>query len=215
MTFGAGLNVVVAFPTETLEEWVRAVAAVYGNRSQVNAVERAGAAAWRGVARENVDNTTEGTGRLRKTIRTYRSKQGGMGVRVNKKGDYSKTGDGVRHGTVVHQGRDANAPFSPRLFFYLPNDPEDEIVSAMKAKMTEQVKVVGQRAQALLGRLGSIAQQEIEEKITKGTARFKGHGGPQGPFGRRAEAETQKFLATLADHTIDDDRELPGLGRAF
>lgn len=209
-----GVQIRIALPGATMEEWVKGVAAVYGNRSQVNAIERAGAAAWRKVARRNAPRRR---GELRKSIGTFRSRQGGMGIKVNRKGDgnYGPDGTGVRYGTVVHQGREESAPFAGQPFFYGPTDPESAIRQAVQAKLGEHLRTVSDRAAALLGRLGPAAQEEIEAKIAKGSARFGGGSG-SGPFGQRAQAETRAFLATLADsYEIDDDREIPARGSAF
>ena len=161
-------------------------------RSQVPAVERAGASAWRKVARQNAPVRT---GALRRGIKTYKGRQGGYGIRSTD----------VKYGTVVHQGREIRAPFSPSLFFYRPRDPDSDIATAMKRKFAEQLNEMRRRSAILVGRMGPQAQNELRQRIARGNSKYGGTSTAVNLAGRADRARVDALIGTFAaEYTLPD-----------
>ena len=188
----APMEVELAFAAGTVEKHLLLVRALYGNDSQINAIERAGARAALKVVRRNIRATSETyTGRLAKSARVYRARAGGVGVRVNKRGSYKKSGDGVRYGAAVHQGHGTHFG---TVFYHYPMDPSTDAESAMRETHRKQTLELINRAKVLQGRLGPEAEAELRARLTRAGSKLaagRAIGGAGRIQGTRAAATLQ------------------------
>ena len=178
----------IAMPTATMEEWILWCRALYGNDSQIGAIERAGARAMMPVVKGNIAATAENpTGRLAGSARVYRNRKGGYGVALNRAGDYGRNAGkrgGVRYAMPHHQGHQRN---NPTKFLHRPQDPTAAVAAAMHRQHDKQGAELTRRAQTLSGYFGKKAEAELRAKMSRaGQKLMRGRWGTQTQGGRAA-----------------------------